>query len=454
MINEVCRRVAVIRESIKEGGAYGHMAYITDINDYTFGEYKELIKSLFGVNESNGPEIIDITEKLDGMNVMATVTPEGELRFARNQGHIKGDDSGMNIDDMRERWVNGTPIGQTTFDAYENAYLLFTDMLKKIPDPIRFFNGNGYKIYANCEVIDQKRPNLIPYPNTALSVHGLIGKATDGTGANVEIPDDEYEQKMEILRKVLPTVSSSHGIAQVTQKIILKATEEAKNTAGKYLQMLDQLEAEAGVNDETTMVQYFEVMLEKYMRENGYDEFFTNDYMRKYFLTRWTNKTRRTGKGEKIPIETVVQLKKKLGKEVPNIESIILHAQEFEGSELTSVKNRVMWDLQKFGYKLGNEVFKICSGFANEGNNENVVNQIAQRVNFIKDTIMRSGNHDLMDKLGRELELLHEIGSGYNSQEGIVVNLGGRLIKITGSFNVVNRINQLMNDLEKENQAK
>jgi hypothetical protein len=112
-----------------------------------------------------------------------------------------------------------------------------------------------------------------------------------------------------------------------------------------------------------------------------------------------------------------------------------------------------MWDLQKFGYKLGNEVFKICSGFANDGDNEAVINQIAQRVDFIKDTITKSGNRDLMDKLARELELLREIGSGYNSQEGIVVNLGGRLIKITGSFNVVNRINQLMNDLEKENQA-
>ena len=453
MINEVCRRVAMIKESINEGGGAGHMSYATDMNEFTFGDYKELIKSLFGVSGENAPKITDITEKLDGMNVMATVTPEGELRFARNKTQIKGEDSGMNIDDMRARWLNGTVTGQTTFDAYENAYLLFQDMLKKLPDPVEFFNGNGYKIYANCEVIDQKRPNLIPYQNTALSVHGLIGKATDGTGANIEIPEDEYEEKMELLRRVLPTVSSSHGIAQVTQKILLKPTVESKYVAEKFIKMLNDIESEAGVDDTTTMVQYFEIMFEKLMKEMGYGEFFTNDYMRKYFLTRWTNKARRPGKDEKIPIESFVELKKRLINDVPNIASIIKDAQNFESGKFTEVKNMAMWDLQRFGYKLGNEVFKICSGFANEGNKNDVIEKIAQRVDLIKATIMKSGNRDIMSSLSKELRLLDEIGSGYNAQEGIVVNLSGRLIKITGSFNVVNRINQLMNDLEEENQA-
>ena len=453
MINEVCRRVAMIKESINEGGGAGHMSYATDMNEFTFGDYKELIKSLFGVSGENAPKITDITEKLDGMNVMATVTPEGELRFARNKTQIKGEDSGMNIDDMRARWLNGTVTGQTTFDAYENAYLLFQDMLKKLPDPVEFFNGNGYKIYANCEVIDQKRPNLIPYQNTALSVHGLIGKATDGTGANIEIPEDEYEEKMELLRRVLPTVSSSHGIAQVTQKILLKPTVESKYVAEKFIKMLNDIESEAGVDDTTTMVQYFEIMFEKLMKEMGYGEFFTNDYMRKYFLTRWTNKAGRPGKDEKIPIESFVELKKRLINDVPNIASIIKDAQNFESGKFTEVKNMAMWDLQRFGYKLGNEVFKICSGFANEGNKNDVIEKIAQRVDLIKATIMKSGNRDIMSSLSKELRLLDEIGSGYNAQEGIVVNLSGRLIKITGSFNVVNRINQLMNDLEEENQA-
>ena len=77
MINEVCRKLSYLNESMEEGGAAGHMLHPFDVDEFTFGDYKQLVYDLFSTRVEH------ITEKLDGMNIFATVAPNGEVRFAR-----------------------------------------------------------------------------------------------------------------------------------------------------------------------------------------------------------------------------------------------------------------------------------------------------------------------------------------------------------------------------------
>ena len=42
MINEVCRKMAYLNEGVKEGGKAGHMFHPFEVNEYTFGDYKQI----------------------------------------------------------------------------------------------------------------------------------------------------------------------------------------------------------------------------------------------------------------------------------------------------------------------------------------------------------------------------------------------------------------------------
>ena len=66
--------------NILEGGASGHMAHSIDFSFFTAGDLKELVRDIFT------GKIEDMTEKIDGTNIQATMNQFGEVVFIRNQG--------------------------------------------------------------------------------------------------------------------------------------------------------------------------------------------------------------------------------------------------------------------------------------------------------------------------------------------------------------------------------
>lgn len=439
LIRETYYKLSLLNESVKEGGAAGHMLHPFDVDEFTFGDYKQLVNDLFSTRVEH------ITEKLDGMNIFATVTPQGEPRFARNAGQIKGDDAGMGIEDMEARW-GGEGKDTSILDAYKNAFYLFSDAVNSLDDPAGFFNGDGYKIYANCEVIDKTHPNAVPYAKTLLSVHNIVAFSTDGTGQRVELPEDVVQEKMNTLKQVLPTVNSQYGGTQVTPEVVIQIRSDNNETLEYFISYVEHIEEFAGVDDDTTLIEYREVLLMKYIADNGFGIILGNQFTN-YFIKRWVY-------GQKQP--TIVQLKKQmLTSGVDGAAQVYEAAVKFEKEVLDSAMKEIMEPVENFFYRLGNEVISRCQGLANEGNEDETVQVLVRQLENTQEMIRQSNDPELTQEMAYWLNRLATLENKYNSTEGVVFSYRGKTMKLTGSFAALNRAINLRIKLQRKqkNQA-
>lgn len=439
MINEVCRKLSYLNESVKEGGAAGHMSHPFDVDDFTFGDYKQLVQDLFS------SKIERFTEKLDGMNIFASVDMSGKVRFARNSTDLKSAEGGMDPAGMQERWGSDGK-DPTILGAYTKAYNLFGDIVSKLDDPVGFFNGDGYRIYANCEVIAGAHPNVILYPKDVLSFHGLAAFATDGKATEVNLPDEIFDEKMDVLSRLLPDVKSQYGDAQVTPEVVIDVRENNEKAIEYFTALIDHIEEYAGVNDDTTIIDYRGKLLPEWMADNGYDILLNNEFTEP-LIKRWVY-------GIKDP--NIGLIKKNILKSgLPNAEEICNAVISFEGKARANdpVKlalKEIMEPVEMFFYRLGNEIIKRCKDFTNLGREGIVLNGILKELAATKELIANSGDLEFQNKMTNLLRKLSELDFTYNSMEGVVFSWRGRTFKLTGSFAALNRAINLRIDYGKK----
>ena len=443
LINEVCRKLAYLNESMEEGGKAGHMLHPFEIDTYTFADYKQLVRDLFSTR------IEKYTEKLDGMNIFATVSQDGSVRFARNKTDVRNEFGGMDTSGIEERW-GGKNRDETILQAYANAYRVFTDVVSKINNPVEFFNGEGYRIYANCEVIDPIHPNVIPYPKKSLSFHGLVALSNDGLGNEVDLPDEVFDEKMSVLERLLPNVNSQYGEAQVTPEVVINIRENCDEAIERYCARIDEIEETAGVNDNTTIIDYRAKLLPEWLMNNGY-EILVNNQFSDYFIKRWVYE-------EKNP--SISQFKKVMKNSgVQNWEEILNVATAFEGGFKTDgpmklALDEIMSPVQTFFYSLGNEVISGVENYANVGREAQVMDAYAEQLKMTQEMIRETGDLKYQSEMTRCLQKLSQLGNKYNAMEGVVFKYRGNTFKLTGSFAALNRAINIRLKIQKEkNQA-
>ena len=436
LINEVCRKLALLNETMDEGGLYGHMQHPYDINEFTFGTLRKLVNDLFT------GKISQISEKLDGMNIFATVNPKGEPKFARNSKQVDGDDAGMGIPEMEERW-GGEGSDPTLLQAYVNAFHMFTDAINKLPDPVGFFNGPGYKLYANCEVLDPNHPNIIHYGKTAFSIHGLIGFATDGEGKpeRFDVPEEEEKWRMDQLRQVLPTVNSTHGLVQVTPFVALQAREDGMEMVKAFEAKIDRIEEMSGTNDKSQIIDYKKAMIVKYLVQYGLGNLLNQPFT-DLFITRWAyiDKEKKEKPKEVQDMPGLVQIRKIVQTSgVENAKELYSAAYDFEKTKLPKVFSDIMSYLEDFVYELGNVAIESCQGLANAGYENETIASLADQLEIAKETIANSDDIEAGEKMAWCLKKLELLGNKINAAEGIVFNYAGHTLKLTGSFAALNK---------------
>ena len=434
LIQETIYKLSLLNETVKEGGLYGHMEHPYDINEFTFGDLRSLVNDLFA------GKIEKISEKLDGMNVFATVTPSGEPKFARNLDQVDGEDAGMGVPEMEERW-GGEGNDPTILQAYVNAYYLFSDAIKKLPDPAGFFNGPGYKLYANCEILDPNHPNIIHYGKTALSVHGLIGFTTNGKPERFDVPDEEEGWRMDKLRQVLPTVDSTHGQAQVTPFVALQVREEGMEMVREFEAKIDHIEEISNTTDESAIIDYKKSMIVKYLEYAGLGDILNQSFS-DLFITRWAYSDKeKSQKPEEVQnMPNAVQIRKiVLNSGLPNAKELYVKAYEFEKTKLSQVFTDLMSPLENFVYELGNAAIEACQGLANAGFEDKTIASLADQLETAKEVVANSGDIGVGETLAWCLKKLEYLGNKINATEGIVFNYKGHTLKLTGSFAALNR---------------
>ena len=147
---------------ILEGGQSGHMAHIIDYDDFTRDDLIELVSNLFD------GEIEDVTEKIDGTNIQATMNLAGEVVFIRNKTDLNSERGGMSISDMAEKWASKPQVAQTFVTAGETITKVFEKIGKE------WFNPNPTtRRIVNCDCVIAGKTNIIPYASEQVDFHDI-----------------------------------------------------------------------------------------------------------------------------------------------------------------------------------------------------------------------------------------------------------------------------------------
>lgn len=394
---------------VMEGGAAGHMAHIMDYSDMTCNDICDLVSDMFG------GKVTDITEKIDGMNLQASVNNSGEVIFIRNKSDINSQQGGMTLGDMVSRWADKDHVRNTMTSAGEVIRQVLTKVGKS------FFNPDEKtRLFVNCEAVIAGKTNILQYAASQVDFHDIhIYKLTD----------NGWEQS-EVTKKGLNKIQAAcDGIdnAHLTPEVVIKVTEKSAQKEQQYINAFHKLWDDAGLDYRTSIDDYKYERFEKYMKKNYpwvLDEFDG----RRYLYERLIN-------GSKV-----VNIRA-LRKLYPGHETELASMENPKG-ELMDIRYYVVKHLDETFIKFGNDIIKLCDGFINKADSSAVDVLLAD----LKDTLKAAekiGDDTLNHKVAIQMQRLcggNIEAAELNNSEGIVFNYKGRMMKVTGSFAPLNAI--------------
>ena len=385
---------------LTEGGASGHMSHIHDYNEWTLRDIKGLIRNLFS------GKIEDITEKVDGTNIQATMNTAGEVVFIRNNGDLNSARGGMTIEDMAAKWASKPGIAKTFLTAGETITKVFNEIG---PD---FFNpSENRRIVANCECVIEGKTNVMYYANSQVDFHDIwVYEKQEDKWVNVDVTKDG----LQVIEKACEKVEQ----AQITPKVFIRVAEDSEKLLVNRIKQLDKLFKDAGCKENSTMADYKFNRFSDYVDEH-YPEL--ND----------------EEKGKYIMFNRIFQNDKKINIRLIKslYDSDMIERMEKESAE---IKGWCMQPMDDFFISLGNEIINMCDGIMNADNKEGVVKQLKSDLKDAIEIVHNKGNESLEAKMLHQLSRFNN--DSINAVEGIVFRYKGKLTKLTGSFGPLNQI--------------
>lgn len=390
---------------ITEGGASGHMKHPYDYTDYTLRDLKGLIRALFS------GKVEDITEKIDGTNIQATMNTSGEVVFIRNKKDLNSAKGGMSIADMASKWASMPKVAET----FVNAGKTITKVFNKVGKD--FFNPDSEtRIVCNCECVIEGKTNIMYYSTSQVDFHDLWTYKKEGAEwVNVEVTKNGLN--------VIETACEDIDNAQITPKILIKTAEKSKDILVDYIKKLDKIFKNAQCKEYDTIDTYRRHRFEQYCNEDS-DLTFILDSKEGYELLykRW------------FDFDKSVNIKK-IKELYPGQEQALSDIDKNFSGQLY---NNVTKDLDRFFIELGNAIIDLCDGFINSGSKDITIKLLQNDLETTIHDVNAKDDGTLSAKLTRQLERIQDMH--VNNAEGIVFRYKGKLQKLTGAFAPLNQI--------------
>ena len=428
MIQEYYRQLkSEIKIPINETAAAGRIDHPYDDNNLTFGEIKEMIMSLFS------GKITDIEEKIDGINILASVDNNGNIVFARNKTQLLN--TPMLADDIK----NNSKWNEKTKQSFIKGVNTITKVFNNIKDKISYFNyddkadGVKYRNWISIEIVDHSNMNVIPYVDNFVSFHNKIITVctkyfpkedySKSIFADPNIETDTYKLEQAIKETNL---KDDEFKASITPKMIFRNLGNSNMIAGENINELIDLMDEYEIKDNNTVAEYKYKAYFKYLINNN-PIHLTKEEMEK-LSARWSGLRNVQINDFRIKDMDPTQMK-----------MAIKEIREFEKNNLAALRKRIMMPLDRFFINLGNDALKLFKGGKNEGNESKVTEQIRKAIANAISNIQETGDIKSLEKLEY---LLFRLGDtiDVNASEGIVFKYHGRFYKLTGTFAVLNQI--------------
>ena len=191
------------------GGIAGHMTHV-------YADIELSLQDLLNIIDGVSSGDITVSEKADGQNIFSTTDPaQIEIaRLARNNSDIK---------------INGRPVEQMKSDflsqgkevqamIYGEGGEALEKILNQLPLEVMeevFADPRIPKIYANCEIIHEKKPNMLVYDKNYILFHNFATHANDNELApefNPNTVSTKRDLIQELERKYELFINAVNGI--------------------------------------------------------------------------------------------------------------------------------------------------------------------------------------------------------------------------------------------------
>lgn len=426
-----------------EGANGGHMDHPYEINEFTFKDLQDLIISLFA------GEIQDVTEKLDGQNLFASVDEHGNTIFSRNQDTLFNIPWQLEDIQNNPKWT-GNPSVQ---HAFSNGALTVDRVFSNIPKAAALFNyddkadGVRYRVWVNLEIIDTQNLNVIPYVESKISFHGLKMSVFDYSDKEsftkddselraprkelIDLPESEYQKVWDALQKAITKTNRTSFKIQVDPEVILQKQSNGKEKAQPFISQLYTIVSSAGLGLNNTILEYKTTCLNNFLDNSARLSWLDGD-LRDMYIKRWIG----------IDKTNVGTIKKEYtlanGEYVNKQQAKII--KDFEDNDIKLVMKKIMGPLDKLFIKVGNIILKNVKGLELAGQENEAIKKLNKEVKTVRDAIENSKDPKKIAKLEASLQRLAVVNNEYNATEGIVFRFNGHTLKLTGAFAPLNQL--------------
>ena len=398
---------SAFKESLNEGGAYGHMSHPFDDMNLTFGDLKNIIKGALTGN-------LELTrEKTDGQ-ALAISWKNGRLIAARNKSHLQNGGAGaMGIEDVASKF--GGRGGLT--DAYNFAMKDLSAAIQSLSEAQRKKIFNEGQCFMNLEVIWPTSVNVIPYGQPLLVFHNTT--CYDEKGVAIGADQSAATKLAGMIKQVNADVQSKYTIQgpPVTE---LPKNEELSSKQTKYLTRLQKLQFEFQLSDKDGVSEYHQAWWENFINK---DKPKLQKLEKDALVRRWAfgDKSFRLNSiadkdAQQWAIEhDKVNVQKQQKENVRQFEEIFLGV----GADVLSFMGSVL-----------------------TVNPDMAVRSMKDRLKDTAAKVRGSGDVSKIQKLKYELARLQSIGGKGKivPNEGIVFVYKGNTYKLTGTFAPLNQI--------------
>ena len=403
-------------QKLYEGGGAGHMLSPWENLNLTFGNIIDMVdKVLSG-------KIQNITEKLDGSNIMATFK-DGNTYLARSTKHLKnyGENAILWTDvksSMHEKLQDR--IKQAFQDAINDLQIIFSNLKTD-----KIFN-NG-KRWLNIELINPNVENIIPYNTYQLRIHNII--EINELGKTIKIYSND--KLLDNLDKAIKNIQSKKDLNNIhliskTNTVVIKNLKELKLQKSALIKSIqNKIMKPNHLDSENTIGDFLAAKLESYLDKNQ----IVDPKLRQGLINRWAYGIKNPNINKLLKeFEPEIRLKVKeldknidlqIGLYLDEIIDIftklgILVLQNLDGI----MANNPSETTEKIRLKTRDAINKI-NKYINRTNIENKAD-FEKKVIYLKTQLRRL----------KDLEKLE----GIAPIEGIVFEYNGQVYKLTGVF--------------------
>jgi hypothetical protein len=417
LLEEVCRELGLLQE----GGGAGHMLHPFEDMDLTFDDMAQMIT----LGLQGGFSTKELQEKLDGQNIMVSWI-DGELKAARNKGHIKDfGASALNTSQVSDMFAGRGPI----HDAFTYAMEDLSSAIGKLgeKDKKKIF-GNGKK-FANLEVLYPATQNVIPYGVSMLKFHNVTEYDREGNATNTDAAGASKLAAM--IAKTNANVQKTFTIAGPSS-ITLQKSQDFSKKQPAFLAKLNQLKSKFHLSGADPVMKYHEEWWRSFVEKKARSvKYAIPEQVLGKLVNRWAF-------GDKS--YSVADVKKEIVSE-----SFKAWVLDYDKNDVALQLKQNIEPFERLFLQVGAEILSNASGLL-ASNPDAAVQKLKTDLDTAANDIKLSGDINKLAKLKQQLQRLRAVGgvSKIAPTEGIVFNYKGKLYKLTGTYAPINQLLGIM----------